>query len=547
MRRALATSLPVLAIAAALAPAAAGASRTIPVIAIPLELRGSPAPSPAALRAMIRRADRVFSRNSGGRVRLRGAVAAPFPAGRFQTGRVSVSPAAYAVALESTARRTPIDGAIPVFVIAYPQFTGDASFSGAGQAAVLVGRQWRSAHSVAHELGHSLGLLHARSPGCRAPLRPASCRETGPGVAEYGDPFDVMGTDAGWFGASSRVALGLGPPTVAPPRGRSASIAIRPAEGGRPTSLRVRADGRDWWIESRTQAIDDGSGRRVRAPRGVVISRAAARLVPDAAGEYPNPYRIPSALRRCAIGRGCFDRYLFGPGTGLSVPGAFRLRVLRGTGAPRVRVTWTDRTPPAISVRGARIVRPVGGAAQLELDVAVSARGAGLETITVDQAGVAAAVEAGRFPGLAERVDGAATIRVALGAGQDVAVRAVDGAGNVSAPVAVDLATLASVTEATLAAEPVLGAARGAPAFLRTGAPVRLAGRTDAAFAFADVEVRVRDEIVARIDVGPDGAFAGAWTPSGPGLFPVEVRVPVGREQNSDDLRYSVFAGFVRS
>lgn len=70
---------------------------------------------------------------------------------------------------------------------------------------------------------------------------------------------------------------------------------------------------------------------------------------------------------------------------------------------------------------------------------------------------------------------------------------------------------------------------------------------TSSPSAFADAEVRLRDEVVARIDVAADGSFAGEWTLPGPGLHPVEVRVPVGRAENGSDLRYETFAGFVRA
>jgi hypothetical protein len=67
------------------------------------------------------------------------------------------------------------------------------------------------------------------------------------------------------------------------------------------------------------------------------------------------PLRVPGAApaSRCSSDASCLARQLFRPGSALTVPGAFRLRALaRGPrGWTRVRTTWLDRTPPALSGR----------------------------------------------------------------------------------------------------------------------------------------------------------------------------------------------------
>jgi hypothetical protein len=228
------------------------------------------------------------------------------------------------------------------------------------------------------------------------------------------------------------------------------------------------------------------------------------------------------------------------------VPGAFRLRVLRGGGPVRVATTWLDRTPPALTVTGAHVLRPAGGAPQLVLAVRAAARGAGVLRAEVEQGGVVTHVDADRVAGLVTR--GRGTVSVPLGAAPVARVRLRDAAGNASAPVDVDLATTPSLPGATVTWDPPLSAGALTATPLRAGQAVTLSGRTDPALAGASVDV----EVVGTAEPPPeplvaaDGTFSATWSAPEPGQYILRVRVPVARAANGIDYVTQPFEGHLR-
>lgn len=533
-------------------PVSASAARPavtspIRIVVIPVKIKGGSIPSANGLREMIRRQDAWFRRASGGLVRVEGTVGPPFVAGAYEIapGALSGEGRAAAFALATAAGLTAGDP-IPVFVLQTPN-TGQPSHA-SSRTATMVGQMWKEPKFVAHEIGHALGLAHARSPSCPRPFRPATCRDTGPGAYEYGDPFDAMGSGRGSFSATSQVALGWVAPTDAPPG--SARVSLRPIDRPGPTALRLRAADRDWYVESRLTTVEDSTGRlrTLTVPRGVFVSRArpasSATLVDEEGIRIANApqVRIPvGAKRQCPLRSGCLNVYLHRPGARLTVPGAFTLRVLAGTGAVRVQTTWLDRTPPIAGIASVAI-RQVPGAPELELGVTSNAAGAGVLAMEVEQAGVVNRIAADDVNGLVDGAAGAGTVRVPLVAGASmVRVRLIDAAGNVSAPAEASLSAAASMPAATVTFSPAL--ARDVDEVpLLPGGVLTFSGRTSPAVAGA--AVMIERTIVA--EVGPDGTFAGTFRPPYAGVYGVRLKVPVARAAIGFDYTNEVVVGLVR-
>ncbi len=106
---------------------------------------------------------------------------------------------------------------------------------------------------VGHEIGHNFGLYHAGSLNCGANVVASS----GCSVAEYGDPFDIMGNRRPMhFNAAQKQRLGyLGPTGVATHASGTSTYTLYPLElGGQSRyAVRVAPTGttRSYWIEFR--------------------------------------------------------------------------------------------------------------------------------------------------------------------------------------------------------------------------------------------------------------------------------------------------------
>lgn len=105
---------------------------------------------------------------------------------------------------------------------------------------------------VSHEMGHNFGLLHAGSLRCSGSIG-GSCS-----VAEYGDPFDLMGSSshAGHFNAMQKSFLQWLPPATTPTHnGGTVTYTLTPIETGGGATYAVKIptsnSNRTYWLEYR--------------------------------------------------------------------------------------------------------------------------------------------------------------------------------------------------------------------------------------------------------------------------------------------------------
>ncbi len=153
-------------------------------------------------------------------------------------------------------------------------------------------------------------------------------------------------------------------------------------------------------------------------------------------------------------------------------------------------------------------------------------------------------------PGLVAGARGAGVVRAALAPGATAAsLRAVDAAGNASAPIGIDLAALPRAAAATVAFDPALGAFEARATPLPAGRAVTVSGVTDPSFAGLAWQLEVIGTQVSQtLPIGPGGAFSATWAPTEPGLYRVVADGPGrarSRARSSSAAR--PFDGWVRA
>ena len=325
--------------------------------------------------------------------------------------------------------------------------------------------------------------------------------------------------------------------------------------------LRLRTARLDYFVDTRRRGMVRDERRR-RLVRGAAISRVRARYVPGANDILPATERIPATDPSvvCSGTVECLARQIFRTGRTFSVPGAFRLRVLRersgdessGRGRSmgvRIATRWLDRTPPSLTVAAARIVRPFGAPAELALDLRAAAAGAGVLRVEVEQDGSSPASQRMPCPGSSPARAAAAR------------------SGCRSSPAPPGRASGSSTRRATRPRPPPSARRRsrhGAgrqrrrrPAARRLGrgcraAPARAGRHADRSRrprrrgVRAGRIQRARHRRAANVPIQPDGTFAVTWRAPGPGLYAPRVKVPVGRAPDGLNLLYDVWDGFLR-
>ena len=106
--------------------------------------------------------------------------------------------------------------------------------------------------TIAHEMGHNFGLLHAASLRCNGAVIGGTCSST-----EYGDPFDTMGNQRTMhYNAMQKAKLGWIPASsVKTHTGGSATYTLSPLEttGGATYAIKIptTSTNRTYWLEFR--------------------------------------------------------------------------------------------------------------------------------------------------------------------------------------------------------------------------------------------------------------------------------------------------------
>jgi M6 family metalloprotease-like protein len=219
-------------------------------------------------------ASNFFRENSYGQTWLAGDVVGWFTLPLASTTCNTFSIASYA---DAAAAAAGVDlSAYTRYVYAFPRiacaFSGSASVGGNPSRAFIHGAANMALATVAHELGHNLGLQHSHA---WVPQYSASCPTGTTSAAiigdcyqlEYGDLLDVMGgSDSGHFNAPQKERLGwldydVSPPITTVTSSGTYTLAPYETPGTTPKALKIlkytdpATGGQDWYYVEFRQAL----------------------------------------------------------------------------------------------------------------------------------------------------------------------------------------------------------------------------------------------------------------------------------------------------
>ncbi len=191
-------------------------------------------------------------------------------------------------------------GAYMHHVVVFPSYISTCGWSGlstvGGSPSYSFINGNMSLYVTVHEMGHSLGLYHAHSLGCGSvPLLsdPTQCT-----MYEYGDSQDVMGVNAGQFGAAHKEQLGWlnasGYPAITTVSGGGTFIiGAYELQDSNVKALKIpRSSAGDYfYVEYRTQTGQDASypaGLLIRLNGGSVSKNYLLDMTPTSPTTFSN-------------------------------------------------------------------------------------------------------------------------------------------------------------------------------------------------------------------------------------------------------------------
>jgi hypothetical protein len=132
--------------------------------------------------------------------------------------------------------------------------------------------------TVAHELGHTLGLRHAHAQACTDSSSQATPLSTSCQTVEYGDVYNAMGNaNSGDFGVIQKADLGWlgGREQTASPLGGSYTLTMLETNGPGVQALRIEDGTEVFWLEYR-RPVGVDSGLASWSLNGVLVRRQLA-------------------------------------------------------------------------------------------------------------------------------------------------------------------------------------------------------------------------------------------------------------------------------